>query len=550
MKKGQAKPLKSLLLLFALSAILFAACSKDDAQETTDIQDQAQISVEAIPDKLLEQLAQEGLTAGFADLSRLLPADFTSEAHQSGLAADGLHLVRMIEASHPIFVVEGMLADDYEAVREEFLNYVSQDISLDDFTWAAFRFAAVLQDGHMGMGNLISKWSDEIDAPTRRRALADIQYLWFELGHPFDYTSNPMWGAGYLDEVWWTARDGQLFLLDENDEETGEEITAIGGIATTRLLAEIDAYFFPDNEIGRHDQVHGYFAYSLAVLERGGVDVSGDTVTLTLQNSDGQASERVAPLWRPEMAAEEAQSSEAEGGSDAEDAHAGWEAEDAFYIIRYEMLGDDVFFIDLRSFMDGDHIAEAAAAIEQAVSDGVRRFVVDLRGNSGGNFMVGVQLLGAMGIEPPGFGSYIRVSELTAIRGTDWGISMNNAELAPYGVDYLRREPSMSVVNAHDVFVSVLTDGGTYSAATMFATVVRDGGLGNLVGQPSQGSPNFFGDTMVFELPYSGRVVNVTGSYIFRPDTSADPLVLWPDIAAEPEEALDIALAHLREEIA
>ena len=107
-------------------------------------------------------------------------------------------------------------------------------------------------------------------------------------------------------------------------------------------------------------------------------------------------------------------------------------------------------------------------------------------------------------------------------------------------------EPSTSSVNANDVFVSILTNHGTYSSATMMAYWVQDGGFGNVVGAPSANAPSAFGDMLLFYLPYTGLQARVSHARFMRPDANADQSVLWPDIMVDPADALEAAIEYLR----
>jgi len=78
------------------------------------------------------------------------------------------------------------------------------------------------------------------------------------------------------------------------------------------------------------------------------------------------------------------------------------------------------------------------------------------------------------------------------------------------------------------------------------ATWVRDGGFGNIVGEQSSNAPNAFGNVLGFGLPYSGFNGAVYFTKWQRPDTSADPMNLVPDILVDPRKALDIAIEFLR----
>ena len=181
---------------------------------------------------------------------------------------------------------------------------------------------------------------------------------------------------------------------------------------------------------------------------------------------------------------------------------------------------------------------ETAKAIEEAVAQGTQQFIIDLRGNGGGNVHVGYELPEAMGVQVPMpmHGSIWRVSDLSRERMERLGTYI------PPGIDRYDRIPDMTMENPNNVFVSVLTDTYSFSAATM----IQDGGLGNVVGQPSANSPSAFMQTFPFTLPDSQIQLTISETWIMRPDINADQNTLWPDIMVPAEDALDAALEFLQ----
>jgi len=63
--------------------------------------------------------------------------------------ADAYSLVQIIEETHPIFSFTDMLDDNYERIRDEFLNYAARAECETDFRLEIQRYFRVLQDGHM-----------------------------------------------------------------------------------------------------------------------------------------------------------------------------------------------------------------------------------------------------------------------------------------------------------------------------------------------------------------------------------------------------------------
>ena len=436
-----------------------------------------------------------------SDTSQMRTMDFTGiEMYPQSFATDALYLVRMVERTHPIFLLDGWLPDDYESIRDEFLLYAqTPDITTTEFAFAAARYITTLRDGHMTGANGIIK----------------------PIGEGDDDWIHAIYG-GHFD-IDWIAQDGRLFLLDEYGKATDTEVIEIGGVPIYQVFAVVERYYYAENEADRQFG-HNLFSRFGDVIERAGGEITNDTLQLTL-NTGGILNTKYAP------------------------AGTGY----AFFptiefIIRYEMM-DDIFVIDLRHFSDGPHITEVVQSIEAAIADGTRKFIVDLRGNGGGASIAGQRLLEAMGLTVPSYGSMRRVSPLL-IDFMGWYLR----PLLWFGVDYISSAPSVSRGNPdtdannnpNNVFVSVLTDTASYSYATMMAVWVRDGGFGNIVGSTSRNAPNNFGEILNFYLPYSQFYMTISCTKWLRPDVTGDPVNLLPDIMVDPGDALYAALAYLR----
>jgi len=420
----------------------------------------------------------------------------------SGFAADALYLVQMVERAHPIFIVEGFLPENYAAVRDAFIYEAKGFTRRSEFVLAAYRYVATLQDGHMAGFNLF--------AP--------------------NYLARTYPG---MLQIAWRVHDGRLFLYDENGR-TNIEVISIGGAPLALVWEMIDTHFFHENAIYRDWNLANYSRYS-AMIELAGGKIEDGRTSVTLESYGGiEGIERCFQMPQPGAVF-----------TTLEDMAAGM-----CFIIRDEMIGDDIFFIDLRTFVLGYHINETAARIEQAIENGLRKFIVDLRDNGGGNSRAGQQLLEAMGIGVPRGGGVRRLSPLMIDVWRDFGVIPPLAVPMLRGLtlfaDGMRGEPSTRSVNANDAFVSILTNNGTYSSAMMMAYWVQDGGFGNIVGAPSINAPSSFGDMLFFNLPYTGLQARVSHALFLRPDANADQSVLWPDIMVDPADALEAAIEYLR----
>ena len=339
-----------------------------------------------------------------------------------------------------------------------------------------------------------------------RRYIATLQD-----GH-MDFNTEMI--SGSFIRTPFVARDSRIFLA----EQPHIEVLEIGGASISDIIYQVNRHAFHENESARMRNYSLHSRYEPILVLAGAENSAPGTFELTLYN-DGTMSTMesgltaIIPTGLPPQAP---------------------------YIIRHEMI-DDIFFIDLRRFVDGDHIDEVVEAIETAIAYGTHKFIIDLRSNSGGNNFVGMRLIEATGASMPTPGAIRRVSNLAAEQRRQWGIRF------PDGVDRLEYIPDAETAqNPNGVFLSVLTDALTFSSATDMATWAQDGNLGNVIGEPSVNAPSSFGDMIVYTLPTSRIPLRISYTKFLRPDASADQTTLWPDIMVPAEDALDVAIEFLQ----
>ena len=387
------------------------------------------------------------------------------------LSSDAEFVVQMVEEIHPIFIMEGMLADDYAERRSEYLTSTKTLLHLNDFLFATARYTVALKDAHM---NYFAIYPNELD----------VEFVY---------------------------QDRKMYL----HSQPSAEVLEIAGIPIKDILDEIDNYVYFENESARILKYPEYVRNEVIFKLMGVEAPETRIVPLTLLENEEQATFEVpfVPITHTH-------------------------ANQPNYIIRNEMI-EDIFFISLTRFIDGDHITEVAEEIEKAVENGIWRFIIDLRGNPGGNSDAGDRLLQAMGISLPAHGGVLRDSE--EIRDI--------FELTEDDFDEDGRRistPSSESENPNNVFVSVLSNRNSFSSAHFLMAKVQDGKLGNIIGEPSSNSPSSFGQMTYFPTPIIKQQIWVSTTWFLRPDANADQNTLVPDILVPSEDALDTAVEYLR----
>jgi hypothetical protein len=212
-----------------------------------------------------------------------------------------------------------------------------------------------------------------------------------------------------------------------------------------------------------------------------------------------------------------------------------------------------------------DEFFNSLDAFVHAVSDQhLHKVVMDLRGNPGGDASVAIAFLRAMGQSPQlGFSVSVRVSpELVhdipafapatiAPAFTAAGIAAPRAEASHYWVPgsmilglLAGRLGQRQIDSVTDRSLYLLTDGGTFSSAALFAVLVRDNGLGLLVGEPTGNSASFNGSEIERSVPGMHYVLHLSTARLTRPDAIVGPApTLLPDLRA-PQTAESVRDGH------
>jgi len=81
----------------------------------------------------------------------------------------------------------------------------------------------------------------------------------------------------------------------------------------------------------------------------------------------------------------------------------------------------------------------------------------------------------------------------------------------------------------------VLISNHTDSSANWFATIVKENGLGTVVGEPTGNPPSHFGDVVFFTTPAIGLELTVSHKHFVPPSKAPSEFVrtLTPDVTVE-----------------
>jgi len=437
----------------------------------------------------------------------------------SDYSQDAADVVAFVEEVHPNFIVPGrMCLETYEVFRETYLDVTTSPMTHTEFTLATQHFLTVFNDGHLSRS--LFMWQ-------RVWNLDEMAWRW----------ETTLFQDGYFIDHLFLSRNGKLFLADENFVIMDVQVLAIGGVPVDEIFAVVDRYFGSYNYAGIQRARGRYSRYQL-MLHRAGASLymyEGNLVVdlTVLENGTEYVMEVGFTPEHPSVYRLDSYNPE--------------------YRVRWERISDDVMYVSLQGgFRLNQYVLDAATAIEEALHDGARYFIVDLRNARGGEPIVGTTLLNAMGVTPPAGGHFIRVSDhlMRWIEAENGLPGIHRFEHLTWenfaGRDYLYipRDPDQSA-NPYDVFIIALTSERSFSAAPAFAAEIADSGFGMVIGEPGASAPTGAGHGRTLSLENSGLHIRPHFELILRPDADADQQTLWPDIHIHEWYALEVALEFL-----
>ena len=418
----------------------------------------------------------------YPELPETLPVETVLTAEQ--VTEDREKMITYVENIHPYFLLEEDL-NDYEAAKEKYISQTAGEMTVGDFNLATAEYLCFFGDGHTG-----AKWYEE-------------KFL----GLSWKYQED---GLYLVTDVVADGTEGDL----GNREATALRIETIGGVAMEQIFAQIDRIRPAENEIAKV-QNYENFADGENILLSLGAEIQEDKTVVAFADGTQQEYLFVDPYAVIEKAEIDA------------------DTEEVFVNSCY--MQDDVFVVDFNVCEVNEELESIAKQMEEAVKSGTTKFIIDARGNGGGNSNACVRLLNALGMEAPQYDMFVRYSEEAAKQN---GYIWKSGQVCYEGADTGKGNDEISLV--------VLCDRETFSSATRLLVFVRDAGLGTIIGEPSSNMPSAYGDIIYFALDNSHVWGTISHKRFIRPDGKNEERMLVPDIQTEPENALEEALAYLQ----
>ncbi|MGI5888656.1 MAG: S41 family peptidase [Oscillospiraceae bacterium] len=288
-------------------------------------------------------------------------------------------------------------------------------------------------------------------------------------------------------------------LLDFRYPGSGEEIAAINGEDAEAVYSR-----FCTMDSAETEATHsGDFLMNIVkedYLELMGVDTS-DGVDVTYRQQDGSEYTVHYELGDPQ-----------EPGSSSSEPYFSWEIDSG------SLIG--IFDLNQCEYNE-EYCQELDAFFSKAVDAGCRAVVVDLRDNPGGSSQVINEFLRHLDVDSYRMQvMYTRIGPL----------------LLKFDPGEMENDRCTKVFSG---MVFAITNVNTFSSAMDFAMVLKDNGIGTIVGEASGNLPDSYGDALTFSLPNSHLQLSVSYKKWSRVDASAAGLPVEPDITCNPEDALE-----------
>lgn len=262
---------------------------------------------------------------------------------------DALNLISVIEDTHPAFPL-GDISDKYEQEKQQFINSINKNTTMNEFTYLVQRYLTFLQDSH---------------TKVQRNAI-----------------------TGYLDLVYQSIGD-EMFLSTKDGVLLKNKVTKIGGVSINEIYKTVGIYYATENEVAK-DLNNNRFALSYEILKLAGCEINNETVEVTIDNNGMLSKKNIkfGNFVNGHIFSNDQNTVEVES-----------------------RMIDDIFYIDMNVCIDNIILDNQIIKLKQAIKNGITKVIIDVRDNPGGTSNAGDKLLFAMNMSPPSLGMYTRYSE-------------------------------------------------------------------------------------------------------------------------------------------
>lgn len=321
------------------------------------------------------------------------------------------------------------------------------------------------------------------------------------------------------------VEDGNLVISKVFGESShlheGHVILSINGLSSNHLIETMKKYVSGEDEQVKSDMITTYFRFFLWII----FDFR-DSFEITYLEGSAQASTVLAGVTYDEIGRELERDRDSLNNSR----------------LVYE---NDYAVLSLPTFENYDHEKDLISQYFEDIRDkNIRKLIIDLRVNGGGDSRVGDTLLSHLISKPFRQFSKIQIKISEPIKEyyrsdkyiRDYYKVFNpqillDVENAICGdlVEFEGQDVQPSNIQ-YDGEVILLTSKKTYSSATCFTSAFVDYKIGTLIGESPGGYASSYGDQYLFTLVHSGLEVIVSHKYHIRPNGDPSLSKIMPDI--------------------
>ncbi|MDE6441289.1 MAG: hypothetical protein K2L12_00870 [Clostridia bacterium] len=162
------------------------------------------------------------------------------------------------------------------------------------------------------------------------------------------------------------------------------------------------------------------------------------------------------------------------------------------------------------------------AMFTEVTQKNIQSVAVDLRGNGGGNSLVGNEFIKYLPVD-----SYYDCP-------CDWRLGFYEFHSSPEKISNNQYKNLL-----FDGNVYILTDYDSFSAAMDFAMMIQDNNLGKVVGEPPANAVNSYGDITYFYLPNTGLYVQISTKKWYRIDSTNPDEYVMPDYPCDSKDCFE-----------
>ena len=303
---------------------------------------------------------------------------------------------------------------------------------------------------------------------------------------------------------WYCSSEGLFLDSDYGSLRSGDEVIPLGNKAPSEIIKAFSTFTPAENQQWIFSNLEEKLSKK-AYLEKLGIADVGEQVSIEVKSIDNSTKTEVIKLLPQQPTLNNKTSN----------------------VCSYKILkNNNLAVLTLNACIDDDNYRKTLEAFFDKVHrQGISKIAIDVRKNMGGNSQVIDDFL-----------TYTNVNTYTNFSEK---INFSKQAIGKYGYQKLLEASNahttimLSHKNDHlyDGKIYILTGKQTFSSGNWFGVIMKDNGIGTVVGEPTGNAPSSYGELLYFTLPNSKIKFQVSIAHWVRPNPNNDPATtLQPDI--------------------